>query len=120
MGETAVIPKIKNARSGPSRTPKEDHLISGALAVLQAIPGLEVQQTHTQSRQPYEIDVSFLAKCGQKKFKVIGEAKASGEPSVLRRSAAWLKNLVAQTKHDYGVIIAPFISREGAAICQDL
>lgn len=120
MGETTVIPKTKGATPEPSRTPKEDGLIKGALAILQAIPGLGVQQTHTQPRPPYEIDVSFLLKYGQKKFKVVGEVKASGEPSVLRRSGAWLKNLVAQTKHDYGIIIAPFVSREGAAICQDL
>jgi len=120
MGETIAIPKIGSPRSGSSRTTQEHNLIKGALAILQAIPGLEVQQDYPPPRPDYGVDVSFLVKYGQKKFKVVGEAKASGEPSVLRRSAAWLKDLVTKTKHDYALVIAPFISKEGAEICRDL
>ncbi|OGQ82045.1 MAG: hypothetical protein A3G40_06790, partial [Deltaproteobacteria bacterium RIFCSPLOWO2_12_FULL_57_22] len=68
----------------------------------------------------YKPDFGFLVAYGQRKFKVAGGVKPSGEPSVLRRSAAWLKDLLTKTKHDYAVIIAPFISREGAAICRDV
>lgn len=120
MGETSIISKIQ--RSGPlsARTFEAD-LIKGALEILKAIPNVEVKQVHTESGQTtYKPDFSLVVDCGQKKFKVVGEVKAAGEPSVLRRSAAWLKDLLTKTKHEYAVIVAPFISREGAAICRDL
>lgn len=120
MGEISIL--SKNKGQGPhSPRAVETELITGALEILKSIPNLEIKQVHAESGQAtYKPDFSFLVRYGQKKFKVAGEVKASGEPSLLRRSAAWLKNLLTKTKHDYAVIIAPFISREGAAICRDL
>ena len=122
MGETGNILKNKSPVPWPSGHTEAGRLVTGALEILKAIPNLEIKQVHMEPGRTttYRPDFSFLLGHGQRRFKVAGEVKPSGEPSVLRRSAAWLKNLLAKTKHDYGLIIAPFISREGASICRDL
>lgn len=120
MGETSIILKNRSQESQPPRA-VEAELITGALEILRAIPNLEIKQVHAKFEQTtYKPDFAFLVGHGQRQFKVVGEVKPSGEPSVLRRSAAWLKDFQTKTKHDYAVIIAPFVSREGAAICRDL
>lgn len=119
MGETSNI--SKHTGTGAIRATDENDLMTGALKILKAIPNSEIKQVHLEPKHgAYRPDFTFLITHGQKKFKVVGEVKASGEPSVLRRSAAWLKDLVTKTKHNYALIIAPFISKEGAAICRDL
>ncbi|TAJ92964.1 hypothetical protein EPO44_14000, partial [bacterium] len=82
---------------------------------------MELKEVSRESREAiHELDFDLLVKYGPRKFKVAVEVKSTGEPSVLRRSAAWLKDLLTKTKHDYAVIIAPFISKEGAEICRDM
>jgi hypothetical protein len=117
MGETSII--LKHQRPLQAKRLEAD-LIKRALATLQAIPNLELKQVSTEPRADRGLDFILLLSCGQKKFRVAAEVKASGEPSILRRSAAWLKNLQTSTKYDYAVIIAPFISREGADICRNI
>src|SRR3990170_7417798 len=105
----------------PALTVKESQLIAGALHAFRAIPNLAVKEIVPASKHPdHGLDFTFQMEFGAKKFKVGAEVKASGEPSVLRRSVAWLKGLLTKTKHDYGIIVAPYISGEGAAICRDI
>ena len=116
-----MLMKTKTPVPKLAGTKEAGGLVTGALEILKTIPSLEIKQVRVEPGQTtYKPDFSFLVAYGQKKFKVAGEVKPSGEPSVLRRSAAWLKDLLTKTKHDYAVIIAPFISREGAAICRDV
>ena len=107
-----------------SKSPKNsayDRLAVGALKTLRAIPKLTVKEILPEPRHANPgLDFSVLLGFGQKKFKIAAEIKSSGEPSVLRRSAAWLKGLLTKTKYDYGVIVAPFVSGEGATICRDI
>ena len=107
--------------STKTRTKNEAQLLSQALRTLRGIPNLTVKETVSGSK-PFEhgIDLSVELRSGQKKFRVAIEAKSTGEPAVLRRSVAWLKNQLARTKHQYGVIVAPYISGEGATICRDM
>jgi len=120
MGETDKI--LKEQKQLPRLSKGvESGLIRGALAVLQAVPNLGVKQVSTGSKQAdHRLDFSLLLSFGQKKFKVAAEVKNSGEPAVVRRSAAWLKDVATKTKHSYAMIVAPFISHEGAEICRDL
>lgn len=111
MGETSHILN--------QQPPKEADFIDRAVRSLRAIPNLKIEQIGT-IKTPSHPDFSLVLIFGQKKFKVIGEAISTGEPSILRRSGAWLKDCQAKLKHDYALIIAPFISREGAMICRDL
>ena len=121
MGEISIIPKEKSSASRFAGGGEIGDLITKALENLRAIPNLQIKEVLAESGQgTYKSNLSFLATYGQKKFKIAGEIKPSGEPSVLRRSAAWLKDLLSKTKHDYAVVIAPFVSREGASICRDL
>ncbi len=100
---------------------KEHQLLSQALHTLREIPNLTVKEIVSQPKHfDDRIDLSIELRIGQKKFKVAMEAKITGEPSILRRSAAWLKNLLAQAKYDYGIIVAPYVSGEGALICRDM
>jgi hypothetical protein len=119
MGETSNI--LKTANAEPRGAKQERQLLTQALAALQAIPRLQVKnpvpQAGDASNQP---DFILPLVYDGKKFKVVVECKSSGEPSVLRRSAAWLHNLVANHTYDYALIVAPFISRDGAQICRDL
>ena len=120
MGETRTILKAGDLLPRLTKGTEGSDL-KGALTVLEAVPNLGIKQLSAESRQvdhgpDFYLQLSF----GQKKFKVAVELKATGEPSVLRRSAAWLKNLLARTKSDYAIIVAPFISREGMEICRDL
>jgi hypothetical protein len=110
MGETSTILK---------QPVKEADLIAKAIESLRTVPNLKIEQIGAV-QIPNHPDFTFLLTLGQKKFKVIGEAKSTGEPSILRRSGAWLKDRLTNFKHDYAVIVAPFISREGAAICREL
>ena len=119
MDETSII--VKQSRHAATRAINERGLIKDALEVLKTVPNLEVKPIHITRRQAVDDpDVSFVISHGQKKFKVAGGVKSTGEPSVLRRSAAWLKDCLSKTKHDYAVVIAPFISKEGGEICRDL
>jgi len=100
---------------------KEAQLLSQALHTLREIPNLTVKEIVTEPKHfDHRIDLSIELRLRQKKFKVAMEAKFSGEPSILRRSAAWLKNLLDQTKYDYGIIVSPYVSGEGALICRDM
>lgn len=119
MGETSNI--LKTGKAGSAGARQERQLLTQALATLQAIPNLQIkapvaQAGHTSNEPDFILPLAY----GNKKFKVVVECKASGEPSVLRRSAAWLHNLVANHTYDYALIVAPFISRDGAEICRDL
>ena len=107
--------------SKPPPVVKENQLMTGALHAFEAIPKLVVKEIVPASTNiDRGVDFTLQIEFGTKKFKVATEVKNSGEPSILRRSAAWLKGLIAKTKHDYGIIVAPYISGEGAAICRDL
>lgn len=121
MGETSIIPKDRSAVSKSVRTGEAIALITEAIQILRPVPNLEIEEVDPEPAPAgNQLDFSFLVSYGHKKFKIAGEVKSSGEPSVLRRSAAWLKDLVTKTEHDYAVIIAPFISREGTEICREL
>jgi hypothetical protein len=100
---------------------KEINLLNQALHTLQDIPNLKVREV---SREPKHfdraVDLIIELQLRHKKFKVAVEAKSSGEPSILRRSAAWLKNVLEHKKFAYGIIVAPYVSREGALICRDM
>ena len=119
MGKTYIILKNRSSTSGSAKAAAANELITGALESLRAMPNLKIEQIGAV-RTPDHPDFSIVITFGQRKFKVVAEVKASGEPSLLRRSAAWLKDLVTKTKHNYALIIAPFISKEGAEICRDL
>jgi hypothetical protein len=119
MGETSNILKTGKARSAGAG--QERQLLTQTLATLQAIPNLQIKAPvahagYTSNEPDFILPLVYA----DKKFKVVVECKASGEPSVLRRSAAWLHNLVASRTYDYGMIVAPFISREGMEICREL
>ena len=119
MGETRIISKQVGLL--PRFEGGERETLKGALATLEAIPNLTVKQLSAESRQAdHGVDSSLQFTFGRKKFKVAVEVKSSGEPAVLRRSAVWLKDIQLKTKHDYAVIVAPFISREGAEICREV
>jgi len=99
----------------------EKQLLSAALHTLRAIPNLAIKEILSDRKHTdHRLDLSVELRFGPKKFKVAVEAKSSGEPSILRRSAGWLTDIVTKTKHDYGMLVAPYISREGAAVCRDL
>ena len=117
MGETANILKHRTATQFADGSEKQ--LITAALESLNGVPNLTIELIGAV-QTPSHADFAIAITSGHKKFKVLGEVKSTGEPSILRRSGAWLKDLLTKTKHDYAVIIAPFISREGAVICRDL
>jgi hypothetical protein len=99
----------------------EKQLLSSALHTLRAIPNLIIEEVISARKDSDQgLDLTVKLQFGRKKFKVAVEAKSSGEPSVIRRSAGWLADIVTRTKHDYGMLVAPYISREGAAVCRDL
>lgn len=113
--------KIATSLSTHTRVAKESQLLSQALHTLREIPKLTVKELVRKPKYfDHRLDLSVELRSGQKKFKVAVETKASGEPSILRRSAAWLKDLITKTKHDYGIIVAPYVSGEGALICRDM
>jgi len=117
MGETANI--LKRSTATQFADSSEKQLITAALESLNGVPNLKIESIGAV-QIPSHPDFSFLVTFGQRTFKVIAEVKSTGEPSILRRSAAWLKDRVTKMKHDYSLIIAPFISKDGAEICRDL
>jgi hypothetical protein len=100
---------------------RKNQLLSQGLHILRAVPNLTVKESvRERKHSDGGLDLTIELRLGQKKFKVAVEAKASGEPSTLRRSAAWLKSLTEKTQYKYGIIVAPYISGEGALICRDM
>jgi len=119
MGETAKIPKGPGLTFS-SKSAQRD-ILRGALAVLTAIPDLKVKQVSAEpGSSDRGVDYDLLISFGREKFKIAVEVKSSGEPSILRRSAAWLKNVPGKNKRDHAIIVAPFISKEGATICRNM
>ena len=111
--------KMKQGTPAQFANRQEKQLITAALKSLERGPKLKIDLIGAV-QTPGHPDFAMTISSGRKTFKVLAEVKSPGEPSVLRRSAAWLKDVVTKTKHDYGVIIAPFISKEGVEICRDL
>ncbi len=117
MGE--IYKKLKQSAAARFANGSEKQLIAAALKALEGVPNLKFDLIGTV-QTPAHPDFAIAITSGRKTFKVLGEVKSHGEPSIVRRSAAWLKDLVTKTKHDYAIIIAPFISKEGVEICRDL
>ena len=103
--------KMKQGTPAQFANRQEKQLITAALKSLERGPKLKIDLIGAV-QTPGHPDFAMTISSGRKTFKVLAEVKSPGEPSVLRRSAAWLKDVVTKTKHDYGVIIAPFISKE--------
>lgn len=122
MGETNKIMKDgPSPLSKPLGEMRPSSAVSSAMGVLKGVPGLEVKERRLEPKwAAYQLDLSLLFIYGQKKFRVVGEVKTNGEPSILHRSAAWLKEVLEKTGEDYAVIVAPFVSKEGAEICREL
>ena len=114
---------MKNANAKPwaNEVTTEAQLLSQALNILADIPNITVKEIVSEPKHfDRGIDLIIGLSNRQKKFKVLIQAKASGEPAILRRSAAWLKNMLAQTNGDYAILVAPYVSDEGALICRDM
>lgn len=119
-GESIKIVKLSARIKNSPGAAIEKQLLTSALHTLRAIPNLAIEElVSDRNLSDHGLDLTIELRFGPKKFKVAVEAKSSGEPSVLRRSAGWLTDIVTKTKHDYGMLVAPYISREGAAICRD-
>jgi hypothetical protein len=105
----------------PPNNLKLSSYVARAEEILKTIPKLGVKEVRSRFGQTsVQPNINLLLRYGNKYFKVAVEPISSGEPSVLRRSAIYLKNLITKTKQDYAVIVAPFITGEGAAVCRDL
>lgn len=115
------IMKQANPKPWANEVTNEAQLLSQALNILTDIPNLTVKKIVSEPKH-FDRGIDLMIELGnrQRNFKVVIEAKASGEPAILRRSAAWLKNMLAQTKCDYGILVAPYVSDEGALICHDM
>ena len=114
---------MKNTATTSTRTVSASaaQLLSRALYTLREIPNLKVREIVSGSKHlDHGLDLCVELRSGQKKFKVAIDAKSAGEPAVLRRSALWLKNQLARTNYHYGIIVAPYISAEGATVCRDI
>jgi hypothetical protein len=92
--------------------------------LLDRVPFLKVQSIKSDvkisSRQLYQPDIVARIKTGTQSWTLIGETKRLGQPREIRAAALQIEKYLSQLKDKgrYGVILAPFISDESAAICE--
>jgi hypothetical protein len=88
---------------------KESRIVDEAVALLrqtlEKVPGVEM-------------DAGLGVRLGSKDWRLVLEVKGTGQPQFLRQAAEQLKKLLRDPKRDYGVLVAPYISADGAQFCQ--
>jgi hypothetical protein len=63
----------------------------------------------------------FIAqvKAGDRTWNLLAEVRGSGQPRALREAASQLHACLAPRSGAYGVLVAPFISADGARVCEE-
>lgn len=111
---------LKTQEQPKARRLGED-LLQALLRQLDDVPFLEVEEVRLdQEVEGRQIDLAMdLRLSGEGKVLLIGEVKNTGEPRFARAAADRLFYLTHRTcPGAYGVFLAPYISREAAAICE--
>jgi len=86
---------------------------------LQKIPFIQVVRSVKQNQQPGGPDFQADLRIGDRSIKLLVEVKSNGQPRLARQAVYALKNWLADRPDTYGIFIAPYISQEAAAICQE-
>lgn len=66
-----------------------------------------------------DADLSVKLKAKDQAWDLLIEAKASGQPRNLRQAASQLRSYLANRPGTYGVLVVPFISADGARVCEE-
>lgn len=89
-------------------------------AVLQDVPFAEVRRwpepALSDGKRP---DLLLDFRLGDSRWRVIVEVKAIGEPRQLRYAIQQLREYLKGADNGYGIIGAPYISKDGAKICRE-
>ena len=88
--------------------------------LLKDIPFLQVERIATgESSTNFRPDLVFETTTGSGRRKILVEVKSIGEPRYVRYAIQQLKEYLTQFEDAYGVVAAPYISRDAGRICQE-
>lgn len=102
---------------------KEKEVLSQGIALLQSnlsgVPFLKnaIFENHPLLGPSYTADVIYSIP--EFNYQFVLEAKSSGQPRYARDAANKLLLIQKNNPERYGVLVAPFISKEAAKICED-
>ena len=87
---------------------------------LAAVPFLRPRLQRTPARTDYGADLVFeVSGKDGKKHNLLVIAQNNGQPRLIRAAAARLALCKDKFPNPYGIIVAPYISEQSAAICKD-
>jgi len=90
------------------------------VAALREIPFLSTADIRRASaRGDSRIDFILTIRSGAKERRLVCQVKPGGQPRVAREACLELVDYTRSDKRDYPVFIAPYISPDAAAICED-
>jgi len=76
------------------------------------------KQGYAINKEAKKVDILIKVETNyQEQHLIFVEVKSSGEPRIARLAAYQIKDYIKNLKNSYGVLGAPFISKESAAIC---
>jgi hypothetical protein len=88
---------------------------------LEEIPSVRLDRTSKKKRQPPgpKPDLSVDLLVGEERWEILGEAKASGEPRMIRGTIQQLQGYLSTFSNTYGIVAAPYIGPRSQQICKD-
>jgi hypothetical protein len=90
------------------------------LRCFQDIPFLDVINVDAEpNREGRRPDIRIALQFQEQVRYVIAELKNNGEPRYARQAVNQMLNYLRESRCDYGVFVAPYISSRAAAICQE-
>lgn len=92
--------------------------------ILSRVPFIELKTLERQNTSETNIhrhDLLANISVGGEVWKIVGEYKRRGQPREIREAVLQLSNYLSRMPgaHNYGLILAPFISEQSAQICRE-
>lgn len=99
---------------------KEADVIAKAKkVVLSCLKDVPFVRTTGTSRRGSFADFAIRLDVNGRPWELLIETKTNGQPRVLRQAATQLRSYLANQPRTLGVLVAPYISDEGARICEE-
>ncbi len=87
-------------------------------ACIKEVPFLKISRVSKEGNSPSP-DLRIELDFNQRPITILAEYKNNGQPRIARQAVYQIKDWLSIGKGDYGVFIAPYISADTAAICEN-
>ena len=87
--------------------------------ILETVPGLRLTSWERGGGGGASSGLAAKVQSGGQKWRLVVEVKGSGEPRLVRSAVQWLTSTIAGRSNAYGIVAAPYISRDSGGICRE-